>query len=71
MYTRYNTSKQKNTVKEIFKAYKKRKAEKVAITINTLSSLFLLWLLASYIDVITHNISSYTYAWWNLIAMFF
>lgn len=32
---------------------------------------FLLWMLASYLDVITHNLSGGTDAKWNLLLMMF
>jgi len=30
-----------------------------------------LWLFASYLDVIAHNLSNHSYAWWNLFSLFF
>ena len=33
------------------------------------SCLMLMYLMASYIDVINHNISDFNYAWWNVFKI--
>ena len=35
-----------------------------------LSCVMLVWGLASWVDVLNHNMSDYNYAWWNLIVIF-
>lgn len=47
------------------------KGEKIMTAMSLLSLLMMLWVVASYIDVVMHNMTTCNYAWWNLIAMFF
>lgn len=39
--------------------------------LNTISAAFLLWVAASYIDIVTHNLTSCTYAAWNFFTLVF
>lgn len=44
------------------------KMENICILI---SGLFLLWFLASWADVVAHNMVDQNYAWWNFFTMWF
>ena len=35
------------------------------------SGLFLVWFVASFVDVLAHNMSDYNYAWWNFFTLIF
>ena len=43
------------------------KFEKVVYAICIL---FMIWIAASYINTMSHNMTDYNYAWWNVFSMF-
>lgn len=46
-------------------------SNKVMNIMSFLAILIIAWMIASYIDIVMHNMTTCNYAWWNLIAMFF
>lgn len=46
----------------------KYKTKRILIKIYVIISILVFtWLIASWIDVIAHNVSDYKYAWWNVL----
>ena len=39
-------------------------------TFNIISVMLVILFVASYLDIIAHNISDYDYAWWNVFYLF-
>ena len=48
----------------------KSKGERVEIYTAIVSIIILVWIGASYIDVVSNNLSSYSYQWWNCFKLF-
>lgn len=46
-------------------------SNKVMNIMSVVAILMITWMIASYIDIVMHNMTTCNYAWWNLIAMFF
>lgn len=44
--------------------------EKAEIIIGGVSLILLSWIVASYIDVVTHNLNTHVYQWWNCFRLF-
>ena len=75
MYTRITTSENTREVKTFShnlhkKSVKRQKLNMLYALVNGISIFLLVWLIASYIDVMCNNMSTYSYAWWNLIEIF-
>ena len=45
--------------------------KKISNLITLASALALAWVLISYIDVVSHNMSDQAYAWWNFFTIVF
>lgn len=45
--------------------------KKISNLITLASALALAWVFISYIDVISHNMSDQSYAWWNFFTIVF
>lgn len=39
--------------------------------VSVISVLFVAWILVSWVDVIAHNVSDYSYSAWNLFTILF
>ena len=50
---------------------KKTIADKLINVICALSIIFWLWLIISYIDIISHNLTTCEYQSWNLLILMF
>ena len=46
-------------------------SERAMHIMSFVSFLLIVWLVASWADIVAHNMTTCQYAWWNLIAMFF
>lgn len=47
-----------------------KKSSKLGNILTGVSVAWLVWVLASYIDTITHNLTTYQYQWWNCFELF-
>ena len=44
---------------------------KFAILLWILSVIAMIWIGASYVDVVSHNMSTHNYQWWNVFSLLF
>ena len=44
--------------------------KKIENTLYGISALGLIWFVASWVDVVAHNLTTYSYQWWNCFEIF-
>ena len=44
--------------------------KKIENTLYGISALGLIWFVASWVDVVAHNLTTYQYQWWNCFEIF-
>ena len=44
--------------------------EKAEIIVGGVSMILLTWIVASYIDIVSHNLNTHIYQWWNCFRLF-
>ena len=55
----------------MMKNRKRTRANRVENIMCGVCGIMLLWFLASWADVVAHNMTTQTYAWWNILEWIF